>query len=146
MEDLQARADRRFQEALEESGGRDPREFYRERLRDLKGSDPEAYRRAVEHYRDLLIPGVAAGEKEPIQAWMEYGCLLAELTSPGRIVQVDPSGRAAPLSPPVPLDHLVLHLPGAPGIRAILVSLPAELSPAQKATYDLLVAGKQKIT
>ena len=38
---------------------------------------------------------------------------------------------------------LILHLPEKG--RALLVALPPSLSSAQRATYDVLVAGKQKL-
>lgn len=142
--DLNARADARLEEALASEGARDPREFYRDRLRDLKLADPEGYAAAVAYYRDTLIPEVASGEGDPIAAWTEYGRTLAEAVSPGRTVAVDATGRAHAYRAPAPRDHLVLHLPEAKGSRALLVGLPAEISPAQRATYDVLVSGKQK--
>jgi hypothetical protein len=58
-------------------------------------------------------------------------------------VQLDASGKASDYTPPVPRDHLVLHLPEKANQPAILVGLPAKLSPAQKAAYGLLVKGEQ---
>ncbi|NIU79160.1 MAG: hypothetical protein GWN71_38100, partial [Gammaproteobacteria bacterium] len=84
--------------------------YYRERLRALKADDPDAYRRAVEYYTDNLIPTVAAGEEDALDAWREYGRFIAELTSPGRTVEVDPSGRAHPYDPPTAGDRMVLHV------------------------------------
>lgn len=144
-EDVQAIADQRFQKALEETGVRDPRDFYRDRLRELREANPEAYARGVTHYRDRLIPGIAEGSLEPIQAWLEYGILLAELTAPGRIITVDETGRAGPRPEKLTGRELLLHLPGNEKQRAILVGLPPELSDAQRATFDLLVQGKQKL-
>lgn len=138
-EELRRRADLRFERALEESGARDPRDFYRDRLRDLRARDEEAFQRAVEHYERKLLPAVADETSNPLVEWLEYGRLLAELTSPGRTVQIDPSGRAADYAPPVPHDHLVLHLPNSARERAVPVGLPTALSPAQRATYQLLV-------
>jgi hypothetical protein len=144
-EDLTAEADRRLEEALAREGARDPREFYRERLRDLKQASPDGYAKAVAYYRDTLIPGVASGDVEPLQAWTEYGRRLAESLAPGRTVAVDRSGRAHPYEAPAPRDQLVLHLPGGKGGRALLVGLPAQLTSAQRATYDVLVGGKLKL-
>ena len=144
-DDLNARADARLEEALEREGARDPREFYRDRLRDLKLADTEGYAAAVAYYRDTLLPQVASGAGDPIVAWTEYGRRLAEALSPGRTVAVDATGRAHAYQAPAPRDHLVLHLPEAKGSRALLVGLPAEISPAQRATYDVLVSGKQKL-
>lgn len=139
-----AQADARLEEALALVGARDPREFYRERLRDLKQANPEGYATAVSYYRDTLIPEVASGDAEPLAAWTEYGRRIAEAVAPGRTVAVDTSGLAHPYESPAPGDRLVLHLPEGKGGRAILVGLPAELSAAQRATYDVLVSGKQK--
>jgi hypothetical protein len=144
-DDLNARADACLEAALQEAGARDPREFYRERLRELKQADAGGYAAAVAYYRDTLIPQVASGEGDPLAAWTEYGRRLAEAVSPGRTVSVDGTGRAHPYEAPAPRDSLVLHLPDAKGGRAVLVGLPGELTPAQRATYDVLVAGKQKL-
>lgn len=143
-DDTQKEADRRLEEALEARGSRDPREFYRERLRELKERDPEGYAEAVGYYRDTLIPQVAEGSVDPIEAWTRYGRRLAEATAPGRTVVVDATGKAHPWSDPPPADQLVLHLPEDRGRRAILVALPPDLTPAQRATYDVLVAGRKK--
>lgn len=143
-EDQTAEADRRLQEVLEASGARDPREFYRDRLRELKSADASAYSEAVAYYKDRLIPEVAAGSVDPLVGWAEYGRMLAEALAPGRTVSIDTTGIADPYEPPAPPDRLVLHIPQNPGVRALLVSLPATLSAAQRATYDVLVSGKQR--
>lgn len=144
-DDLQTEADRNLEAALATTGARDPREFYRDRLRDLKQADKGAYEDAVGYYRDTLVPSVARGA-DPLPAWTEYGRRLAELTVPGRTVMVDAHGVAEPYAAPAPADRLVLHLPegrggGAAG-RALVVGIPTGLSRAQRATYDLLVSGK----
>jgi len=144
-QDQQRRADERTDSALAASGSRDPREYYRERLRDLKSADPEAYDRAVQYYREKLVPTLADGDGDPLAAWSEYGQFIAELCAPGRTVEIDHSGRAHAFHPPTPGDRLVIHVPKGRVTRAILVGLPAEPSAAQMATYDLLVAGRQKL-
>lgn len=143
-EDQTAEADRRLQEVLEASGARDPREFYRDRLRELESADASAYSEAVAYYKDRLIPAVAAGSVDPLVAWAEYGRMLAESLAPGRTVSIDTTGSAHPYESPASPDRLVLHLPQNPGVRALLVSLPTTLSAAQRATYDVLVSGKQR--
>ena len=146
-DDLTAEADRRLEEALAARGARDPREFYRARLRELKQAHPTGYAEAVAYYKNTLLPAVAGGDAPPLQAWTEYGRRLAEATAPGRTVAVDATGRARPyVSPPAEGD-LILHLPdpSADGYRALLVGLPAEPTPAQRATFDVLVEGKQKL-
>jgi hypothetical protein len=138
-------ADRRFLGALEQTGARDPREFYRQALRSLRESNAEGYERAVRHFQEVLVPSIARGEAEPLQAWREYGLFLARLTAQGRTVALDDTGRAQPYESDLPLDRLVLHLPDTKGARAILVSLPHDPSPAQRAAYSLLVAGKHRV-
>jgi hypothetical protein len=138
-------ADRRLQEALDARGARDPREFYRERLRDLKSSNPEGYAKAVAYYKDRLLPDVASGDIEPIAAWVEYGRRLAEAVSAGHAVSIDRSGKSTPYEAPPAPDALVLHIPDGKGGRALLVGLPTELTSAQRATYTVLVEGKQRL-
>jgi hypothetical protein len=144
MSDAQAAAaDEALEIALAATGARDPREFYRERLRELKKADAGKYEIAVAYYRDTLIPEVAAGAREPLDAWTEYGRRLAAALAPGRTISVDGTGFAHEHSGPEP-DRLVLHLPDDKGARALLVGLPTALSAAQQATYDVLVKGTQK--
>ena len=146
FENLTAEADRLLVEALNASGERDPRDYYRDQLKELKESNPERYDAAIEYYRNKLIPLVASGEEEPIVAWMEYGRFLAKSLMPGQTVSIDPSGESHPYEPTTASGQLVLHIPeSGKGGRAILVGLPSELSPAQRATYDVLVSGRHKM-
>jgi len=144
MPDAQAAAaDKALETALTESGARDPREFYRERLRELKRANSTEYESAVAYYRDTLIPDIAGGVRDPLDAWTEYGRRLAAALAPGRTVSLDETGLAHEYDQP-DRDRLVLHLPDEKGARALLVGLPASLSTAQKAAYDVLVEGRQK--
>ncbi len=141
---LQKVADARFAEALAAAGARDPRDYYRDRLRDLKRSNPEGYAEAVAYYRDTLIPSIAEGGAEPLAAWREYGLLIARTTAPGRTVAVDGTGRARPYEPPGEPSDMILHLPNnAKQGPALLVGLPPVLSEAQTATFDWLAAGRR---
>jgi hypothetical protein len=142
-DDPAATADKVLEAALAEAGARDPREFYRERLRELKRADQAEYESAVAYYRDTLIPEVVGGQRDPLDAWTEYGRRLAAALAPGRTVSVDGTGLAHEYLGPA-RDRLVLHLPDGKGVRALLVGLPTQLSPAQRATYAVLVEGKQK--
>lgn len=137
-DDLQSRADALLDAALEAAGARDPREFYRTRLRELRDRDRSAYDRAVEYYMTELLPAIVDGA-EPLAAWTEYGRTLAELHGPGRTMAIDASGAARPYENPADPTHLVLHLPKSTRDPALLVGLPHELSAAQRATYDWLV-------
>lgn len=142
-DEITQKADRILEEALERTGARDPRDYYRDRLRTLKESDEKGYEEAVAYYRDTLIPTVASEEGDPLDAWTEYGLALAEAVASGRTVTIDETGRSHPYEAPRS-DHLIVHLPDDRATRALLVSLPPELSSAQRATYDVLVAGKQR--
>jgi len=142
-EDQTEMADKILVDALEAAGARDPREFYRERLKELRGANPDGYEAAVAYYRDTLIPTVASGGENPLDAWTEYGRRLAEALAPGETVSIDETGRAHAYEGP-DTDRLLLHLPSDTSIRALLVGLPPKLSSAQRAAYDVLIAGKQK--
>lgn len=144
-EDQRKDADRHFAEALEKSAARDPRDYYRKAIRELRQVNPGGYQEAVTYYQDVLVPTVASGDAEPLWAWREYGRLIAELTAPGRTVAIDETGRAETFKPDAPLDRLVVHLPQGKGGKAVLVSLPPSPSTAQRATYELLVAGKHRL-
>ncbi len=142
---IKAEADRVFSEALEKTGARDPRDFYRKSLRGLRQVNPDGYKKAVAHYQEVLVPSIANGEAEPLRAWREYGRLIAEVTVNGRTVSIDETGRSRPYEEDAPMDLLVLHLPDTKSGRVILVSLPPAPSQAQRATYELLVAGKHRL-
>ena len=142
-DDLRARADERFKQALEQTGARDPRNFFRDMLRDLKAADAEAFRRALRYYEETLIPTVAGEGSDPVAEWLEYGRVLASLATPGRTVQIDPGGRARDYARPVPADALVLHLPENAAHKAIFIGAPPKLSPHQRAAFDLLVKQAQ---
>ena len=141
-DDVTKQADQILEAALEATGARDPREFYRERLQELKQANPDGYKEAVAYYRERLLPSIAEGTAPALEAWTEYGRRLAEAVAPGRTVSVDDTGLAHEYEDP-DLDRLHLHIPSGKG-RALLVGLPPSLSAAQRATYDVLVAGKQK--
>ena len=143
--DLRARADARFARVLEETGARDPRDFYRKQLVALKAADANAYRRALAYFDDELTPAVARDDSDPLGEWLEYGRFLATLTGPGRTVQIDAEGRASNYARPVPAGSLVLHLPERTTAPAVIVGLPASLTPAQRATYDLLIRQAQSL-
>ena len=141
-DEIRKAADRAFEEALEEHGARDPREFYRTILRELKGGDAQSYQESVEEYERDLLPSIAQGRADPLQAWLGFGLRLASRLHPGRSVEIDASGRASPLEDDASWRTLVLHLPDDRRARAIVVSLPPEPTPAQRATIDLLASGK----
>lgn len=142
IDDLSTVADRRFAERRAATGARDPREFYRNLLRDLRGTDEAAYREMVALYEAQVVGAVGRGDADPLEAWLAFGLELAVASAgAGRSVVVDGSGRATPLEGRPHWDQMVLHLPEGRG-RAVPVSLPPELSDAQRAALDLLVKGK----
>lgn len=146
VDDPVRRADEAFARALEATGARDPREYYRKQMAELKQASPEAFAAARDYYAGVLVPAVADGREDPIQAWLEFGRRLAEWSGPGETVLVDGTGVAHPWSRPVPLDHLVLHLPEGRGGKALAVGIPAQPTAAQRATFDLLVAMKRELS
>jgi hypothetical protein len=140
-DDPKREADQRLDAALGADGApRDPRPWFRPTLRFLKERDAGAYDRALAHLDETLIPAVVGGA-DPLEAWLEYGVLLAELLGPGRTVAVDRTGQAKPTEN-VTAEGLVLHLPDADDRPALVLRCPATLSPAQNATVELLVAGR----
>ena len=139
------RADQIFEEALGQSGAKDPRGFYRKRLREMKANNPDAYREAVAYYENELVPSIAKAGDDPLTAWQQFGCRVAELTVAGTPMEIDATGRRRPYAPPTPADRMVLHIPQGSKGWALVVGLPPELSAAQLATYDLLVGGRQKM-
>ncbi len=145
-DDPQKRADALFAEAREATGARDPRPYYRDRLRELKRRNPEAYREAADHYLNKLIPSIVQKDEDPVRAWQAYGLLLADLVAPGRPVAVGPDGRSRPFAPPGESTDMVLHVPTAAGERLVLVGLPPEPSQAQMATYRWLVTGSRQLS
>jgi hypothetical protein len=114
----------------------DFREAYRERLRWLKETQPQAFNRALAHYNEILVPNIAEGT-DPIAEWLEYGKLLGNLSGPGKILSIDETGRAGPASGVV--AGLLLHLPDDTGVPALALAIPKDLSDAQRATLNLLV-------
>ena len=145
--DLTKKAAQLLLPALETTGARDPREGYREQLRQLRELSPEKYEDAATYYKGTLIPSIATGEMEPLPAWTKYGRLLALALAPGETVQIDETGRASSYveDSSFDLSSMMLHLPTDMSSKATVVTLPPALSEAQKATYQVLVAGKQKL-
>ena len=142
---IHERADQIFEEALGKAGAKDPREFYRKHLREMKVDNPDAYREAVAYYENQLVPSIAEAGDDPLTAWQQFGCRMAELTIAGTPVEIDVTGRRRPYAPPTPADRMVLHIPQGSKGGALVVGLPPELSAAQLATYGLLVGRRQNM-
>jgi hypothetical protein len=136
---MRERAEQRVQEALAGSGARDPRDHYRTLLRELRQADPGAYARAVDYYENTLLPAVADESSAPLAEWLAYGQFLTSLFTRGRTVQIDASGLAREFDRESAAGTLVLHIPASVRDAVRVVGLPQQLSPAQRATYELLV-------
>lgn len=145
--DLKQAADARFDEALAASGARDPRDFFRKLLKELRGADRKSYDEAVQYYATELVPSIAERGADPLQAWTAFGLRLAELRAPGRAWAVDATGRRRSYEPPGDAADMILHMPAKPRdrYRPVVVALPTELAPAQRATYDWLVGGRRAL-
>src|SRR5205809_1075309 len=114
-------ADQRLEELLQQRQLRDPREFFRERLRLLKERDRAAFQRALDHYDQILLPNVAAAGADVRLEWLDYGRLLAELSGAGRIIVLDQNGRAGMNETPDD-DALVLHVPDDEATPVLVLS------------------------
>lgn len=143
MDDPRAFADQRLADAVAAASMEDPRALYRDRLRQLRASDPDAFARALYYFENTLVPAVAGGA-EPLAAWMEYGTFMARLPGRGRVVAVAADGRARPYEPP-PRADLMLFLPEDGRRFPEVLLAPAAPSPAQQATVDLLVRGRREL-
>ena len=138
--ELRTRAEARLEQAAAAAACADPRPPLRERLRELKEGHPGAFEQAVAYYEQTVLPALA-GTTDALAAWVDYARFVGGLTSPGRVVGIDGTGWAAPYDPPGP-GLLVLFLP-AESTSAVLIALaPAQPTPAQQATIDLLVKRK----
>lgn len=141
-EPTRRRAEARLERALEATGIGDPRELYRARLRALKQEDAAAFEQALRYFDETLVPAVADESNDPIACWLEYGLMLAELSGPGRTVDIDTTGRARPAEADTTPGRMLLRLPDDRRGLAFAIALPAEPTPPQRATHRLLVERK----
>lgn len=130
--------ERRYRAALERHGLQDVQPLYRELLVRLKGADPELYRRAVSRYEEEVAPRLEREGEEPLVVWVGYGAWLAARLRAGRLVAIDESGLAETVEGDPPLGPLLLHLPDERNVPATVLALPADPSPAQGSTLELL--------
>jgi hypothetical protein len=136
---VKARVEATTAEAIASGPFEDFREAYRERLRWLKESRPDEFARALKHY-EALAESIADGGS-PIDAWLDYGRRLGELSGAGKLLAIDATGRAHPATG-ASSDELLLHLPDDTSVPALALAIPRSLSDAQKASLDLLVRRK----
>lgn len=144
MEAGQGATDQRLERVLEEQNLRDPREFLRDRLRFLKDRDRALFQRALDYYETVLQPNVSAADSDPALEWLEYGKLLASLSGAGRVLAIDPSGRAGDAPEQCAPNSLLLHVPDDEATPVLVLSAPRELSAPQQASFDLLVLRKHR--
>jgi hypothetical protein len=104
-------------------------------LRETNAAAFEAARREYDAF-------MGGDTEDPVTAWIEYGRRLAEQSGPGRLLQIDASGRATPYRAPPAAGMLVLHIPDDPVTAVLTLAMPAEPAAAQRATHDLLVLRK----
>jgi hypothetical protein len=136
--DVRSRAETRLTEAAAALHLADPRGPFRERLKQLRETDPEAFQRAVAHYEQDVLPGLAEGDV--LAVWLEYGRFLGQLSGNGRLTAIDATGRSTVYRPPLAPGTLVLFLPEDTAVDALVAATPQQPSPAQQATIDLLVS------
>jgi hypothetical protein len=134
-------ADRRLEAGFAECGLADSRATYRALLRDLRERDAASFERATHHYQEHVLPRLA-GDDDAIEAWIDYGRVIGELVTPGRMMRIDASGRASGYAAPLGSGEMALWVPDD-GTRGSFVAVaPVTSSAAQLATISLLVEGK----
>ena len=133
--------DVRTAEAINNGPFQDFRETYRQQLRWLKETNPQGFSQALNYYNDVLARNIAAGYA-PLLEWLEYGRTLAQLSGPGTVYSIDEGGRAQPAGELSGETNMLLHLPDDSNARVFPIAMPRALSPAQQATFDLLVNRK----
>lgn len=143
-EEQKRAADARLEAAIAAAGLADPRVPCRARLRQLRSSDAGAFDRALAYYENELVPRVAE-DGDPVAEWLAYGKMLAELSGSGHVVAVDGSGRARPASD-VPGADLLLFMPENTSDPAMVLQSPADVTPAQRATIQLLVERRRELS
>jgi hypothetical protein len=131
---VKRQVDEATEQAITNGPYEDFREDYRARLRWLKEAQPHGFAKALEHYNNVLVPNIAAGN-DAIREWLEYGQRLGELSGPGKTVGIDSSGRAEEGN----LDGLIVYLPDDTAVPALALAVPKIVSEAQRATMELLV-------
>jgi hypothetical protein len=120
---------------------RDPRPYFRPVLKHLREADPQAFSRAIAHFENELVPSLAAGA-DAVRGWLDYGLLLATAVGPGRLMEVDATGRARPVDDALAARGLVLHIPDSEASPVLVLRHPSTGSPAQDATVELLAEGR----
>jgi hypothetical protein len=139
--ELRQLAETRLQAAAAELNMKDPRQPYRDRLRQLREQHTDAFTRAIDHYETQVLPSLAE-VADPLAVWLDYGSFLAQLTSTGRAWRIDGAGRASSLEGSVHTGDLVMFVPDDTSSEVLVMAEPESPSAAQNATMDLLVRRK----
>ena len=92
----------------------------------------------VRRYEEELIPSIADGSANPLDAWISYGGWLCDQLYGGRLVWIDETGRSTPLEATLPHGALALYLPNRDDQPTILLAAPESPSAYQAAARDLL--------
>ena len=135
------KADERLVAALADAAAADRRDDFRDRLRTLKRDNAAEFRRVTEHYERVVQPELLAAP-DPLRVWVEFGVTLGGTSGPGRVAVIDGTGRSARWVGEYAASELLLWLPEDRQADALPLLVPAEPSPAQEATLDLLVRKK----
>ena len=131
-------ADALTQKALVAGGWADMRPIYRTMLRNLKLRDPSAFEEASRRFASEIEPAISAGEREPVDAWVDYGAWIATRLGGGRLVKLDETGLAEPGEARPQPGNVLLFLPESGDGAAIPILQPAQPSAAQEAALELL--------
>src|SRR5688572_11570035 len=129
---LRTTAEARLEHAAAALGLADPRPPYRDRLRYLRETHPDAFQRAIAHYESQVLPSMASGDA--IASWLGYAQFLAGLTADGTLHVVDESGRASVYAAPLAPNTLVLFVPADTSEAVLVAASPLHISAAQQAT------------
>ncbi len=142
---MQENADKILDDSLKNNSVRDPRTICREQLQDLKQTDFNAYQKALDYYKERLLPQIIENSEDCLVSWQKYGCFVANLRDPGLPIEIDTAGNLHDYESPTATDRMLLHLPTITSHRALPITLPLELSEAQNATYGLLIKRAHQI-
>jgi hypothetical protein len=130
-------AEARLEQSAAALGLADPRPPYRERLRSLRETHPDAFQRALTHYENVVLPAMTSGDA--LTAWLSYASFLAGLTADGELHTIDETGRASVYAGSLAARSLVLFVPVETSEAVLVAAAPLQPSAAQQATVELLV-------
>jgi hypothetical protein len=155
--DMRTRAEETLDAALVERGFDDARARYRAWLKHLRSERRPDFDSATSHYENAVVDALVRGP-DPVDTWIEYGRYIGELRGRGEVVAIGAEGRAQDYRDAragagaggAGMDAsrramLILFVPDEAGAPVSVLAMPASPSAAQRAAYDLLVAGRQSL-